>query len=92
MGEIILDPTFLQWAQMKTGMAGDMEGGEGGQMGEGDEEGEPGEGGGGESEEMDFEQLLAQYEGEGEEEDEEEEPKKKTAKKSMNSRKWEYRL
>lgn len=65
VGEIILDPVFMQHAQLKAGQAMEAEGG---QMGEG--EPEVGEEGGGE--EGDFERLLAQYE-EGEEEEDEEE-------------------
>ena len=54
-GEVILDPTWIQWAQMKQGQ--EMEGmpGAGGGMGE-DEDGEGDE---------DFERMLAQYEGNG---------------------------
>ncbi len=65
MGEVILDPTWMQWAQMKMGQAMGGEGG--GQMGEGEEEGGEGE------EDMDFERMLAQYdkeEGKKEEESE----------------------
>jgi hypothetical protein len=70
-GEIILDPTFLQWAQIKEGGGMGMEGMPG-EMGEGDEASgqEPGAPGGeGDEDEeggdWDFESLLSQYEGKG---------------------------
>lgn len=72
-GEVILEPTWLQWAQIKEGgMEGGGFGEEGGDMGEGEadnegggdqgEEGPPNEGGGGEENEgPDFEGMLAKY-------------------------------
>jgi len=67
-GECLLDPTWMQFNQLKEGQA--MEGAPGGgEMGEGEpEEGEPGEN----NEDVDFERLLAEYEG-GDEKGEEEE-------------------
>lgn len=72
-GEAILDPTWMQFSQMKEGQAMSEEGGGFGEsdMGEGEpEEGEEGQGGEGKP---DFEKLLAQYEQGNEEEEEEQE-------------------
>jgi len=80
-GEIILDPTWLQWAQLKEGGGMGMPG-EGGDMGEG----EPGEGEG--DEEMDFETLLAQMD---EDEGKEGKEKKEKVEKSL-TRLWEVTL
>ncbi len=86
LGEVILDPVYLQHMQAKT-----MGGGEEGMPGEEGEFGE--EGAEGEEEEMDFEAALSQFEEEADEEDEaeEEEAKKKEVQKS-NSREWTVEL
>ena len=86
MGEIILDPTYLQWAQMKQAAAqGGGMGVPGSEMGEGESaQGGPPEKGG-EGGKFDFEQMLARYgggEGEG----------KGETKKSMGTRKWVVNL
>jgi len=76
-GEVILDPTWLQYAQMKEGA---MMGGEPqGEMGEGEPEEEEGQGN---KKQIDFAQLMAEMEDEEEEEEEE-------AEKSM---KWVINL
>lgn len=69
-GEVILDPTYLQFAQMKEGGGGEM--GEGGASGEGGEEEQPEEQGG-EQDNTDYERMLRQYENENEQEANEEE-------------------
>jgi len=93
-GEVILDPTWIQFYQMKEGggMPGE-EGGEGGfPPGEGDEEGD--------GEEMDFEQMLSKYDDKPEDEGgdsggEKEsafDKKKKEAVKKSEIREWTVRL
>jgi hypothetical protein len=86
-GEVILDPTYLQWAQLKEGMGMEGAPGEGGDMGEG--EPENGEGGGGEDK-TDFARLLAEYDEDEDEDEDENEDKgskdkddKKESKKSF---------
>lgn len=72
-GECILDPTWMQFNQLKEGQA--MDGGPGapggGDMGEGEADGEDGGDGG----DTDFEALLRQYEAEQDDEDEEDQEK-----------------
>lgn len=82
-GEIILDPTWLQYAQMKEG------GGEGlpGEEGESPAEGEEPEENNGDD--LDYEKILAQYEAESEDEDDDTDDEK--VKKSQ-SRSWEWKL
>lgn len=83
-GELILDPTYLQFAQMKEGGGG----GGGGQMGEGgpeqgSEEGQPDEQGAGDEERANYERMLQQYEDEGDEEEDESSAGQDKATKSL---------
>lgn len=66
-GQVILDPTWMQFAQMKEGV-GEGFGEEG--VPEGGEESEESEG-----DDMDYEKMLAQYEAEDDEPEKEDEPK-----------------
>jgi hypothetical protein len=79
LGEIILDPTFLQWAQIKMGQAEGADGEDGMPGAPGDEE-EPG-GEQDDDEDDDFESLLAQYD--KKDEPKQEEPNKPPVNKSM---------
>lgn len=83
-GEVILDPTWLQYAQMKEGMAqGDVTNA-GSQMGEGEAE----DTGNSNGEESDFETMLARMEQEDEEESDQEDVKSKKAVQKSLSRQW----
>jgi len=75
-GEVILDPTWLQFSQ---GVDGQQQGEEGAMFGEG-EEGEEEPGG---EEDVDYEKLLAEYEAEGDEDEEDEEESEKSLRKSF---------
>lgn len=78
-GEVILDPTWLQYAQMKEGAAMQEGGGDMGDMGEGEpEEGEEGDQ---KKKQIDFAQLLAEMD---EEEGEDEEAEKSLRKWVVN--------
>lgn len=82
-GEVILDPTFLQWAQIKDAAGQEGMEGEGGEMGEGESEGgDEGDEDEGDGEGYDFEALMRQYGG-GEDEDEKAEPAKPAKPEKM---------
>ncbi len=80
-GEIILDPTYIQYVQAKEGIGSGAPGQEGGFGEDGDEEGEGDEG------DADYEKMLAKYESEEDDDDDDEDDNKKgkDVKKSMES-------
>lgn len=95
-GEVILDPTWLQFAQMKEGMEQQGAEGAGSEMGIGEEGEEDGEGGGspeggGEQpgKEKTFQEMLAEMEAEDQEAEEAEEEE---AAKSLSRKSWVVNL